>query len=286
MTYKTIVVHINSARRLPGLIEAAASVATQHRAHLIGLSVTPPVIMPQTSDFAIAVPAMIEAHRDAYRAEEVAMRHVFDKATQDASASGSFTAEWRNLDAYSLASAVQLIIPTGRASDLIVVSQDDKDWDGTIMLDFADTLATDSGRPVLIIPNAPAKPFATKRILVAWNGRREATRAVFDALPLLQKAEEVRVLWVDPRDDNQTAGDLPAADLCAALARHGVKCEEAAAMSPKSSAGETLLFEATKYGYDMLVMGCYGHSRIREFILGGTSRYVLSHMTLPVLMSH
>ena len=286
MTYKTILVHINNERRLSGLLEAATAMAIAHRAHLIGLSVIPPVIIPQTSDIAIAVPSMIEAHRDAYRIEEARMRQAFETATQHTSAPGHFTAEWRSLDSYHLASAIQMILPVARASDLIVVSQADRNWDGTVMLDFPDTLATDSGRPVLVVPNKPHKPFAAKRILVAWNGRREATRAVFDALPLLQKADEVKVLWLDPRDDSHTTGDLPAADLCATLARHGVKCDEASTLLPKSSVGETLLTEATKFGWDMLVMGCYGHSRIREFILGATSRHILTHMTVPVLMSH
>jgi nucleotide-binding universal stress UspA family protein len=153
------------------------------------------------------------------------------------------------------------------------------------VLDVPDRLATDSGRPVLIVPHTPRKKFALKRVLVAWNGRREATRAVFDALPILKKADAVEVMWLNPQYGVQM-GDLPAADLCAALARHGVKCEESAAISPKSSVGETLLFEATKYDWDVLVMGCYGHSRLREFILGGASRYVLKNMTIPVLMSH
>ena len=286
MSYKTILIHTNNERRLYGLIEAATAIAISDCAHLIGLSVIPPVIIPQTSDIAIAVPSMIEAHREAYRVEESRMRNAFETATQEANAPGSFTAEWRSVDSCHLASAIQMILPVARASDLVIVSQADKNWDGSVMLDFPDTHATDSGRPVLVIPNKPHKPFALKRILVAWNGHREATRAVFDALPVLKKADEVKVLWIDPHDDNKTAGDLPAADLCAALARHGVKCEEAATLLPKSSVGETLLMEATKLGYDMLVMGCYGHSRIREFILGGTSRYVLSHMTVPVLMSH
>lgn len=286
MTCKTILVHINNERRLPGLLEAATAMAATHRAHLIGLSVIPPVIIPQTSDIAIAVPSMIEAHREAYRIEEARMRAAFEMATREATSPGQFTAEWRSVDSYHLASAIQMILPIARASDLIIAGQADKNWDGTMMLDFPDTLATDSGRPVLVIPNKPHKPFAAKRILVAWNGRREATRAVFDSLPILQKADEVRVLWIDPHDDNKTAGDLPAADLCAALSRHGVKCEEAATLLPKSSVGETLLTEATKLGWDMLVMGCYGHSRIREFILGGTSRHILTHMTVPVLMSH
>lgn len=286
MSYKTILVHINDERRLPGLLRAAVVMAESQHAHLIGLSVIPPVIIPAPSDIAIAIPSMIEAHRDAYRLQDARMKVAFDQATQVQAAPGSFTAEWRSLDAYHLASAVQMVMPLARAADLVIASQADPNWENTVMLDFADMLATDSGRPVLVIPNEPRAPFAAKRILVGWNGRREATRAVFDAIPLLKRAEDVKVLWIDPQDDTGTAGDLPAADLCAALARHGVKCEETASVSPKLSAGETLLFETTKFGWDMLVMGCYGHSRMREFILGGASRHVLSSMTVPVFMSH
>lgn len=286
MSYKTILVHINDERRLPGLLQAAVGMAERHHAHLIGLSVMPPVIIPPSSEFAIAIPSLIEAHRDAYRAQEVRMKAAFEAATQTEVAPGGFTAEWRSLDAFHLASAVQMILPLARACDLVLASQADPDWEQTVMLDFADMLATDSGRPVLVIPNAPRVPFAMKRILVGWNGRREATRAAFDALALLKKAEEVRVLWIDPDGSADTLGDLPAADLCAALARHGVRCEAGGSLGPKLSAGETLLFETTKFGWDMLVMGCYGHSRMREFILGGASRHVLSQMTVPVLMSH
>ena len=286
MSYRTILVHINDERRLPGLLRAATAIAERQRAHLIGLSVIPPINIPATSDLAIAIPAIIEAHRDAYRLEEARMKAVFDKTTQTSASPGSFTAEWRSLDAYHLASAVQMILPLARAADLIIASQADEQWEHSLMLDFPDMLATDSGRPVLVIPNAPRADFDMKRILVGWNGRREATRAVFDAIPLLKQAEDVKVLWIDPHDDTDTAGDLPAADLCTALARHGVKCEETASLSPKLSAGETLLFETTRFGWDMLVMGCYGHSRMREFILGGASRHVLQSMTIPVLMSH
>ena len=286
MSFKTILVHINDERRLPGLLRAATTIAEDQHAHVIGLSVIPPIIIPATADIAIAIPTIIEAHRDAYRLGEARMKAAFDKATQKVAAPGSFTAEWRSLDAYHLASAVQMIMPLARAADLIIASQADPNWEHSLMLDFPDMFATDSGRPVLVIPNAPRADFATKRVLVGWNGRREATRAVFDAIPLLKQAEEVKVLWIDPQDDTDTAGDLPAADLCAALARHGVKCEETASVSPKQSAGETLMFEATKFGWDMLVMGCYGHSRMREFILGGASRHVLQNMTIPVLMAH
>jgi nucleotide-binding universal stress UspA family protein len=286
MSYKTILVHVNDERRLPALLKAATSVASNHGAHLIGLSIVPPIFIPPASDVSIAIPSVVDAHREAYRREEQRMKIAFDAATNQQAAPGSFTAQWRSLDAGHLASGIQVMMPVARTCDLIIASQTDQNWPSSTLLDFADELATDSGRPVLVIPNAARAPFATKRILVAWNGRREATRAVFDALPLLKKADDVSVIWINPQNDSDEAGDLPAADLCAALARHGVKCGEGACVSPKLSTGETLLFEATKLGWDMLVMGCYGHSRLREFILGGASRHVLHKMTIPVLMSH
>ena len=125
-----------------------------------------------------------------------------------------------------------------------------------------------------------------KKVLVAWNARREAARAVFDALPLLQQAQEVKVIWVNPQDEGGVASDVPAGDICAALARHGVKCEATEVARPQTNVGRTLLMRAAEYGSDLLVMGCYGHSRLREFVLGGASRHVLDHMTIPVLMSH
>ena len=176
-------------------------------------------------------------------------------------------------------------MPAARAADLVIASQSDDAWFNSDMLDVPDRLATDSGRPVLIIPNKPRAPFSTKRILVAWNGRREATRAVFDAMPLLKGADEVKVIWIAPDTDSDAAGDLPGVALCAALSRHGIKVEQASIVA-KFSAEETLLFEATKFGWDLLVMGCYGHSRLREFVLGGATRHVLANTTIPVLMSH
>ena len=157
---------------------------------------------------------------------------------------------------------------------------------GPLYLDIADRLAVESGRPVLIVPNEGLHKDFGKKVLVAWNARREAARAVFDALPLLQQADEVKVVWVNPQDEGGAAADVPAGDICAALARHGVKCEATEVARPQAGVGRTLLMRAAEYGSDLLVMGCYGHSRLREFVLGGASRHVLDHMTIPVLMSH
>ena len=125
-----------------------------------------------------------------------------------------------------------------------------------------------------------------QRIVVAWNARRESARAVFDALPLLKKAREVIVVWVNPQEDGEAAGDLPGVDICTALARHGVKCEATQNIRPSLDVGATLLTTVKNNASDMLVMGCYGHSRLREFVFGGATRHVLENMTVPVLMSH
>jgi nucleotide-binding universal stress UspA family protein len=96
----------------------------------------------------------------------------------------------------------------------------------------------------------------------------------------------VKVVAVNPQTEQEVAHDLPTAGICAALARHGVKCEGAEEVKPRRAVGETLLACAQEFGADLLVMGCYGHTRWRELILGGATRHVLSHATLPVLMSH
>ena len=113
-----------------------------------------------------------------------------------------------------------------------------------------------------------------------------SARAVFDALPLLQGAKDVRVVWVNPQSELERAQDVPAADICVALARHGVKCQATEQVAPQASVEETLLACAKDFEADLLVMGCYGHTRLRELIFGGASRHVLAHMAVPVLMAH
>jgi nucleotide-binding universal stress UspA family protein len=118
---------------------------------------------------------------------------------------------------------------------------------------------------------------------VAWNHSRESARAAFDALPLLKMAATVRVLAVNSPVDGV---DNPSQGLAASLTRHGVNAEAAISNTTQQSEAEELLGELRRSNSDMLVMGCYGHSRLREFVLGGATRNVLNKMSVPVLMSH
>jgi nucleotide-binding universal stress UspA family protein len=279
MSYKTVLLHCNDKRRLPRLLDPAVALCAEFGAHLIGLSVTPPVAvipagMPGTPDAIV-----IDEQCKVYRGENPAMRAALDAAANRR----NVAAEWREDDAGSGAVA-DVVLRHAHVADLIVASQTAPDWPGSLDLDIADGLALESGRPALIIPNKGPQQAIGKRIVIAWNDRREAARALFDALPLLQRAEKVLLVQVDPPSLKEGAGTQ--LNVRATLARHGVACEAEVATSRHGNVGDALISHCERARADLLVMGCYGHSRLREIILGGATRDVLANMTIPVLMSH
>jgi nucleotide-binding universal stress UspA family protein len=281
MAYKTILVHCNDRRRIKTLLPPAVALAETFQSHLVGLSVVPPVAIISTGA-PLGPPVVVDAHCELYRTEDnPAMKAAFEEAVRGR----GLVAEWQEADADAFGVA-ECVLPQAFAADLVIAGQADPQWPGSERLDIADRLAMESGRPVLIVPNTGVHERVGERVLVAWNSRREAARAAYDALPLLQRAREVKVVWVNPQSERERAHDVPATDICAALARQGVKCGATEQIAPRTGVGETLLAYAAEWKADLLVMGCYGHTRLREFVLGGASRHVLSHMTLPVLMSH
>jgi nucleotide-binding universal stress UspA family protein len=143
-----------------------------------------------------------------------------------------------------------------------------------------------AGRPVLIVPYVGTFKTLGQRVLVAWNASREATRAVNDALPLLERASSVRVLSVNPRRGIAGHGPIAGADMSLHLARHGVRVEAAAVNTDDVRVDDMLLSQAADAGADLIVMGAYGHSRLGEYVLGGATRHLLRQITVPVFMSH
>jgi nucleotide-binding universal stress UspA family protein len=142
----------------------------------------------------------------------------------------------------------------------------------------------DSGRPVLVIPYIQREGFKLDRVMVCWDGSRSAARAVADALPLLVRAKQVEIVLVS--SEPAKSDEIPGADIAHHLARHGLKVELRRIVSADVDATNMLLSHAADIGSDFLVMGGYGHSRLREFVLGGVTRGMLASMTLPTLMSH
>ncbi|NIR58466.1 MAG: universal stress protein, partial [Gammaproteobacteria bacterium] len=135
-------------------------------------------------------------------------------------------------------------------------------------------------------PYIGAGPTVGNYVTVAWNARREAVRAVNDALPMLERADQVDVLSVNPRVGPEDHGEIPSADICLHLARHGVSATAQSVVANDIDVANLLMSRCADTGSDMIVMGAYGHSRLRESVLGGTTHDVLRSMTVPVLMSH
>ena len=168
----------------------------------------------------------------------------------------------------------------------MLVGQDEPDApvDGTAH-DLPEQTMLRSGAPVLVVPYAGDFPTLGTHALIAWKDTREAARALREALPLLRGASRVELLELDEGSRAAEAAPASLHEARAWLARHGIGAE--ARLEPAAGdAGETLLSRAADLSADLLVMGAYGHARVREWVLGGATRHLLGHMTLPTLMAH
>jgi nucleotide-binding universal stress UspA family protein len=278
MSWRSVLLHCNDERRFSGLMDFSASFLRKFPSHLVGLSVVPPPIY--TGDIA-GPPLLLDEHCKAYRKASERMKAAFFQSTTTA----GIDAEWLEEEAGDIA-PVDIALSHANASDLIIASQTDRSWSQSAELDLVEPLVLESGRPVVVVPNSVSCPKAVERIVVAWNGRREAARAVFDALPALKMASYVAVVSIGPGGKgNPSDGSGPVA-ICTTLTRHGVPCEAIQQDGSNDKAGDALMHSVGERKADLLVMGCYGHSRFRESVLGGASRYILANMTVPVLMSH
>ena len=174
----------------------------------------------------------------------------------------------------------------GRSTDLIIASAADADWEMAPVLEFPERLAIESGRPVLLIPNDGTFDADPKHAVIAWNGGREAARAAFDALSLLDPATRLTVLMIDDGDAGETAVES-AGRFADTARRHGFESADVhRAGTSGRTIGEAITIEAASLGADLLVMGAYGHSRFREFVFGGATRHVTHQATIPTLLSH
>jgi len=279
MFFKEILVTLEPGAALERRIVHAADLALTHEAHLVGLSVIEPLNL--AGYFSPGLEAIVELEERHLAAAEHAARKIEADFRSACSALG-LSAEWR----LGKGDMADVTVEHARYADLTITGQVNPDSPPPgAAARLPERLALDSGRPVLVLPYVGRWETFGRRVLVAWNRTREAVRAVNDALPILRKAESVTVLSINPEPADGRANP-PGADLALHLARHGVKVESSHTVAKDIAVGSALLSRASDLGADLIVMGCYGHSRLRELVLGGTSRDILGHMTVPVLMSH
>lgn len=274
MAIKSILLHLTQDTRNEVRTETALKLALAQDAQIVALYTILPPQMP-TYVMGYIPPEVMDRYDQESRKSATSAKEVFAKAAEAA----GVAFEWRAIEGLPYDS----VAFNAHYSGLVVIGQPapgDERAPGTDGL--PDELVLSSGRPVLTVPYAGRFPTVGKRILVAWNGTREAARAVQDAMPFLQRADEVADFGVNMA----RAEHIPGADIATHLARHGVRARVESTVAQNISVSDALLDAVSDLGYDMLVLGAYGHSRVRELALGGVTREILQHMTVPALMSH
>jgi nucleotide-binding universal stress UspA family protein len=277
MTYKTLLVHLDHRPRAAARLELAFRLAERFDAHLTGLFAPGTARLPSYA-YAEGGPALREVMEQRQAQVEQEARQRFQEF---AARNGAGRAEWRASTADPEA-AMRL---SARYADLVIAGQPEEGDEGALR-GLGEELALSAGRPVLFVPYAGKVADVGRRVLIAWDAGREAARAVTDALPFLQRAEAVEVTAFDPERLARRHGEEPGADIGLFLARHGVKVSVARQTGAGYEIGAQILTRAADTAADLIVMGAYGHSRVRELVLGGVTRTLLGAMTVPVLMSH
>lgn len=279
--FKDILVPYVNADSASAPAAAAMALAEAFGAH-VAVLVTIDVPAPMPSDWgAMAYDVYARLHEEARkRADERAL------ALRGRFAHAAAPFEIRTTEAVSLypqnAAALQ-----ARYADLTVLPAMPRDrTDNMVVHDYFHDILRHSGRPVLVVPEGHVATLPPKRAVIAWKPTREASRAVADAMPLLHRADAVDVLVIDPAVGESAHGGEPGADIAAHLARHGLRVEVVTRPRMNFSAAYAVLDHARTVGADLIVAGGYGHSRLREAMLGGTTRELLQTAHLPVLFSH
>ena len=279
MSYKSVLAVVDAVDEADQILGTASVLADRFGARIVGIYAEPEDEAHSVAALDVAYPVQLEAvtARNAGRAKD--LEAVFNaRAARDA-----FASEWHHVQGTASGDMDELD-RFARSCDLIVVRQPGAD-DGVARFRRTEHLLFDSGRPVLLVPYIQKEASAVRRALVAWNGTREAARAAFDSLPFLMAADKVEILTVETRSGKERS-DLPqGTDLAAALARHGVNVVVTRDVADGQPAGSLIENRLADTGADLLVMGGYSHSRLRERVFGGVTREVLASMTTLTLMS-
>lgn len=280
MSYKTILVQVEDARNSGPCIETAARIAAADNAHLIGVALTGVSRYLQE--------ALPTVHNDPNRTESYAQAlrrravNALTRFEEVARRCGVTSLDTRMIDDEYAPGFIALL----RCADLVVLAQPDPaDAASLAGRALPEYVLMTSGVPGLVIPHLGATGKIGTRALLGWDASVEAVRALHYALPLLERATQVEVVIFNAESHLDLYGDPPGADIAHYLLRHAIKVD---VLTPATAAdiGAALLTLASVRSADLLVMGCYGHARFRELVLGGATQTVLKSMTLPVLMAH
>ena len=278
MSYKTVLAFLQNPDDEDRLLDVAFPVTREFSAHLTGFHAEP-------GEKAFSSPAYyaqsrmrvqtVDKHRDRMAAMETRFR---ERAARE-----DISHEWRAVETSDVDTS-EAVIASARCADLVVAAQPDKEKHPGAMAKV-EKVIFEGGRPVLFVPWAARIPQRFDRVVIAWNGTRESTRATFDALPFIMGARSVEVFTVDPKNEADQTAALAGAEIASALARHGANVTVETQISDGLPAGAIIENRLADTQADLLVMGAYSRSRLSERLFGGVTRTVLESMPCITLMS-
>jgi len=276
MTIKDLLINLATGINDDATIDYAISLARTFDAHLAGVAFAYDTVPPAMLAGEVPPAWIAEFRKEAQDAAQAAVKK-FEATVERAGISSQ--AGWLSA---GMAGPAELFGRMARRFDLSVVRQADP-GKITPAPEFIEAALFQAGRPVLVVPYIQKGGVGLERVIVCWDGSRSAARAAGDAMPFLERAKTVEVAMVTAHGKSD---ETPGADIARHLARHGIAVEVKQIVAPDAKTADVLLSHAADTSADLLVMGGYGHSRLREFVLGGVTRSILDTMTVPTLMSH
>ena len=271
MRFKTIVAILQNEQDAERVLDCAIPLADRFESHLIGIHAEA-LPVPYTSATGFPDTEFLQVSADMNRERAEKLQALFLGQIEKS----GLSFEWRSLESFSGDSALTGISSV-RAADLIIAAQRETGGDPSADVD---TLVYDAGRPVLVVPHDGPLVTTYKHVLLAWNGSKEAARAAFDALPFIIEAEETDILVIDPPDTLDDNPEAAGAEIAAALSRHGATVSVSVQQSGNASIDDVIQTRIAETGADLLVLGAYSHSWLRQLLFGGVTRTVLR--TVPV----
>ena len=275
---RDIMVHLDGSASDEARLEYGQVIASTFQAYLIGMLTNPlpDLAIPMPMDGgAAAIQVMTDLENQARNDGDAAARRLTERL-----ASLQVQTELRRCDE-TFGALLSNVVVQARCADLFIATRPYGEADASLWTDLVEAVLFGSGRALLLVPPTPYRPRPIRTVLVAWNGSREAARALREGLDLIEHASRTIVLLVDPPADT-----APGADVEPHLARHGVAAEMVRTESRGRGIGDTILDEARRLSADLIVMGGYGHARLREQVFGGATRDVLTASDIPLLMAH
>ncbi len=274
MGYRDIIVHLDGASRSEVRLDVAIGLARRFGSRLVGL-------FAESAAHALSIAARDPGRELA--AATASAEALFQRKTLEC----SFQTDWRAIATVNDTELAKQMIFAARHADLTILAQHDPDLRSIgVPADFAEQIVLHSGLPVMVVPHSGNFRVVGKRIVVTWNASREAARALADAMPLLAKADHLVLIVINSAEIGLPFGHDPFASLISHLAVHGISARTEQLAAGDIAAMDLLLSRLTDEAADLLVLGAHGHYGFPYLHRGGATRHILSHMPVPVLMSH